>query len=86
MMPGIQYGLGVEKDGVYIRYVDSSKQKKQTLRKIESVEDFVSFIKARAEKFKCTPDDFIIMCSSSMDFPDEYTKNKKVIKLAHALR
>ena len=86
MMPGIQYGLGVYKDGVYIRYVDSSKQKTQTRRKIVSVEDFVTFIKERAKKFKCEPDDFIIMCSSSMDFPDEYTKDKKVIKLAHDLR
>lgn len=31
-------------------------------------------------------DDLIIMCSSSMDFPEEETKNKKVIALAHALR
>lgn len=86
MMPKIQYGLGVEEDGVYIRYIDTAKQKKPTLRKIESVNDFVTFIKTRAEKFKCTPDDFIIMCSSSMDFPEEVTKDKKIIKLAHAIR
>ncbi len=86
MMPGIQYSLEVCEDGVYVRYVNSAKQKTQTHRKIESVEDFITFIKERAKKFRCQPDDFIIMCSSSMDFPEESTKNKKVIALAYALR
>lgn len=86
MMPGIQYTLGVEKDGVYIRYVNSSKQKTPSKRKVTSVEDFVAFVKARLKKFKCKPEDLIIMCSSSMDFAKEYTKDRAVIKLADALR
>lgn len=86
MMPGIQFGLGVESDGVYIRFVKTAKQKKQTKRKIESVDDFISFIKEKAKAAKCNPDDLIIMCSSSMDFADEYTKDPNVIKLANDLR
>ena len=85
MIPLIQYGLGVYEDGVYIRYQDTEKGKEKR-RLIKSVDDFATFIKLRSKKAKCNPDDFIIMCSSSMDFPKEYTNNKKVIALARALR
>lgn len=86
MIPGIQFVLGVDEDGVYIRFVKTAKQKRQSRRKIKSVEDFVSFIKAKAKAANCEPDDLIIMCSSSMDFPHEYTKDTKVIKMARTIR
>lgn len=86
MIPYIQYGLGVYKDGVYIRYVNSATQKTPTKRKVKSVSDFQNFIKSRIKKFNLNVDDLFVMCSSSMDFPEESTSNKKVIALAHALR
>jgi hypothetical protein len=85
MIPGIQFGLGVDKDGVYIRYVEIG-QKKERRRKVESVVDFSTFMIERSEKAGVLVDDFIVMCSSSMDFPEEYTSDKNVIKLARELR
>ena len=36
--------------------------------------------------FKGLPDEVLTLCSSSLDFPDEYTKNKSVIKLCDWIR
>lgn len=85
MIPFVQYGLGIDNDKVVLRYQDKAKGP-QIKRVIESVEDFVAFIKERCKKAKVKPDDLIIMCSSSMDFPEDSTDNKKTIALAHALR
>jgi hypothetical protein len=85
MIPHIQFGLGIYDDKVKIRFV-KKKNGPQIMREITSVEDFTDFIKEKAKAAKCEVDDLIIMCSSSMDFPEESTKNKKTIKLAHALR
>jgi len=86
MIPYIQYGLGVDEDGVYIRY-QNTERGKQLRRKLVNFEDFKQFIVGRMKKAGVKDaDDLIIMCSSSMDFPEEYTKDKAVIKLAHDLR
>lgn len=88
MIPGIQYSLGVEKDGVYIRYVNRHNvpYSKHLRRKMTSMNDLIAFLHKRAKKFKVNSEDFIIMGSSSLDFPHEYTKRKKVIALANELR
>lgn len=85
MMPGIQFSLTVKQDGVYVRYRPSIKSSVKSKR-IESVKDFIGFIKRKARQAQCDPDDLIVICSSTMDFPEEETKDKAVIKLAHDLR
>lgn len=85
-MPGIQYGLGVETDQVMVRYQDTANGP-QLKRPVISVQDFVQFIKERMKRFKITdPDELVIMCSSSMDFPEDSTDNPATIKLARELR
>ena len=86
MIPGIQYGLGVYSDGVYIRY-QNKENSPQRRRKLTSVADFRKFMLGRMKKFGIkSGNDLVISCSSTMDFPEEATKNKKVIALARALR
>lgn len=85
MIPFVQYGLGIENDKVMLRYQDTAKGP-QLKRIVESVADFASFITERCKKAKVKPDDLIIMCSSSMDFPEDSTDNKKTIALARKLR
>lgn len=85
MIPLIQYGLTCKSDGVYLRYQDTDKGKEKQL-KIKSVEHLDQFLFERAKKAGCYVEDFIVMCSSSMDFPEESTGSKKVITLAHAVR
>ncbi len=85
MIPLIQYGLGIRNDKVMIRYVDTERGK-QKERIVKSVDDFKNFIITRMKLAKCEPEDLIIMCSSSMDFPEDSTNNKKTIKLARELR
>jgi len=85
MIPNKQFSLGVEDNKVKIYFV-KKKGGPEIRRTIKSVEDFAKFITAKAEEAKCKVDDLIIMCSSSMDFPEDSTKDPDVIKLAHALR
>lgn len=85
MIPYIQYGLGIRDDRVELRYQNTAKGK-QLRRVITSVKDFQQFIIDRCKKAKVKPDDLIVMCSSSMDFPEDSTSNKKTIALARALR
>jgi hypothetical protein len=85
MIPHIQFGLGIYDDKVKIRYVEREGGP-QIKRVVTSVDDFIKFIKEKCKAAKCTPEDLIIMCSSSMDFPEDSTDNKKTIKLAKALR
>ena len=89
MIPIIQYGLGIQNDKVVLRYADTEKQgsfEKQKRRVVTSEQDFKSFMQARMKKYNLKADDLIIMCSSSMDFPEDSTNNKKTIALARALR
>ena len=89
MMPLIQYGLGISDDKVVLRYCDNEKQsswEKQKRRVITSVDDFARFMHERMKKYNLKEHDIIMMCSSSMDFPEDSTDNKATIKLARALR
>jgi len=85
MIPNVQFGLGIEKDKVMLRFVEKEGGP-QVKREVTSVKDFTQFILAKAKAAKCEPDDLIIMCSSSMDFPEDSTTNKATIDLAHDLR
>ena len=85
----LQYGLGIRNNRVELRYADTERQRSwehQKRRVVTSVDDFRNFIQSRMKKYKHTADDLIIMCSSSMDFPEDSTSNKKTIALAHELR
>jgi len=77
--------MGVDERGVYMYYVPDVEAPEIT-RIITSVDDFISFVKERAAAVPCDPEDLLIVCSSSMDFPDEYNKDPEVIKLANAIR
>lgn len=73
--------LGCEKDHISIRVRDVDTQKVSTY-KAKNQED----IKYIFEKIKLNDDHDVVMCSSSMDFPQEYTTRKSIIRLAHKIR
>ena len=88
MMPFVQYSLNVDAEGVYVRYVDAPNQPfdKHLRKRIKSMDEFISFLQSRLNQFKLHPDQLIIMASSSMDFPQDYTKDPAVIALANEMR
>jgi hypothetical protein len=86
MIPLIQYVLGIKNDNVVLRFTSKEGQKRQTERVVKSETDFREFMLARMKKYNLKQEDLIIMCSSSMDFPEDDTENKATIALAHALR
>jgi hypothetical protein len=59
---------------------------RRSARVIKSVLDYLSFIIAEGLKHNVAPDSLHVSCSSSMDFPKEYTKDKATIRLADKLR
>lgn len=79
------YCMGIHDDKVKIRYIEKDGGP-EVLREITSIKDYAHFLKGQMEKLRCELDDLCIMCSSSMDFPEDSTDNKKTIKLAHELR
>lgn len=76
--------MTIEKNNVVVKY-DSSSKKKNT-KQLKNFEDYVEFFKNILVKRGIGANDLTIMCSSSLDFPHEYTKKKSVIALANRLR
>ncbi len=85
MIPRVQFTVGVRDDQVKVHFVEREGGPRIE-RIITSVRDFARFIVDKAKAAKCQPDDLIILYSSSMDFPEDSTRNKVTIKLARALR
>lgn len=85
MIPLIQFGLGIYDGKVQIRWQETVHGNEQR-KVIETYDEFIAFLKERITIANCTPDDLIIVCSSSMDFPEEDTDDEKVIALAHQIR
>ena len=86
MIPGIQYGLGIENDQVIVRYSNTINGPVHK-HPIKNKQEFIDFVVPRAKKAGAKNwADLIIVCSSSMDFPEDSTKKKATIRLARALR
>ncbi len=82
-----QYYLTCASDGVQIQAKIGSKPGEYVVvALVSSVRGYVDFFTAEMERFGLEEDDMIIMCSSSMDFPDEYTDNADIIALCDAIR
>lgn len=77
------YTLGVDNDKVVLRWHACGRRHDLELN---SVLDYIAFVLSTANEVGCDADDLTVMCSSSMDFPKDSTKNRATIKLAHALR
>lgn len=70
----------VEDDDVVIYYGADQA------RVIQTLQEYRSFLKARADAQGVEMKDLTVMASSSMDFPEENTKNADTIALAHLIR
>lgn len=77
--------MTVQKDSVVVKYTRFPSKKKVT-KKFKDYEDYLKFFNDILVKRGIKATDLTIMCSSSMDFPNEYTKKKSVIALANKLR
>lgn len=76
--------MTIEKNNVVVKY-DSSSKKKIT-KQLRNFTDYLNFFNNILMKRAVKAEDLTIMCSSSLDFPHEYTKKKSVIALANRLR
>lgn len=65
----------------------SSAQGAKVSRVISSLEDMRQFFTSKAKEFGLPDADHLnIMCSSSLDFPDEYTTDPAVVEMANTIR
>lgn len=82
-----QYYLTCKSDGVEIRAKSGPKAGEYVVVALVTTPNaYVEFFEAEMKKFGIGEDDLIIMGSSSMDFPEEYTDRKDVIALCDAIR
>ena len=68
--------IGVNEDGIHI-----VKNRKEVSKGIKTFDDFIAGLK----KAKYKEDD-IVMFSSSMDFPEEHTKDKQILDLVEEIQ
>ena len=69
--------LNVGKDCVIVSYSDPSK-KDDKKYEVRSKEEFVKFLTEHEYDY--------VLSSSELDFPTEYTKDKKIVKLCDWIR
>lgn len=75
--------LGVEEDGCNLRLNTGESVLNYKFRTKEELRDLFRKIE---NEYKIDLDDVPIMCSSSMDFPEEYTTDKEILALAAFIR
>ena len=73
------YTLLIRDDQVVVQYGDQ-------VRVIHDITDLGLFMADEAKRLGGAVEALTFMCSSTMDFPDEYTKSEKTIALAKVLR
>jgi len=69
--------LGVTSKGIEVKLEGKLLGHCKTIKKLKQIWDKYHFQENESD---------IVMCSSSMDFPKEYTKDKRVIELARKIR
>ena len=74
------YIIGIRNDRVQISWRTRAGTRRH--QPIGSAADLRVFLAKQQAKYKCKADDFVIMHSSSMDFPEDSTSNEATIKLA----
>jgi hypothetical protein len=82
--PATYFFLTIEYDNVVVKYDGTSGGK--VTRPIRDIEDYRQFFISKADEAGVDIDNFDVMCSSSIDFPEEHTKNPKTINLAREIR
>ena len=85
MVPYFQISFGIYEDKVRANYytkVDGG----ETLRVIESYDDYVSFLDEMADKCECQPEHLSTVCYRSMDLPEAHTADSRTVALANAIR
>ena len=80
-----QYYLNCTEDGVSISIKFGPGDYKEAAI-VTNVNAYVEFFEKDMARFDLKEEDLMILCGSSMDFPDEYTDREDVIALCDAIR
>ena len=75
------YNLSVNNDRIEVK-----SEGLTSVRVITDIQYYIRFFTSEAERIGCDIDDLTVMCSSSMDWPEDSTKNKETIALANEIR
>jgi len=80
--PATYFFMTVEGGRLVVKY-DSTEQGAEVTRVIHSMQDYYDFFTSKQHE---AGGDITVMCSSSMDFPEEYTEDADVVALCHSIR
>lgn len=81
--PATRFYLTINSDKVVVEF-DGTKGGRIS-RPVLSAADFDAFLTSKANEAGVTVDDLSVMISSTLHFPDEWTKNPETIALAREL-
>jgi len=73
--------LTIEHDRVVVKFT-STRGGADVTRPIKDVEDFRNFFTSKADEAKVPPETLTVMASSTMDFPEDFTKDQNTVLLA----
>ena len=82
--PPTYFFLTIEEGWLVVKY--TSTQGHAITRHITSEEDLNNFLGLKALNASCKPEDLVVQCSSSLDFPEEEGASQEVIALCDAIR
>jgi len=77
--PATYFLLTIDADKLVVRYDG-------TTRPVASVDNLLAFLRSKAHEAGVPVDDLIVMTSSTLDFPEKYTRDDVVIEMARQIR
>ena len=80
----LTFFLTIDKGRMVVHW--NYRNKRKGWRVVVDEKDMASFMAQIIAKFSIKPDECIVMCSSSLDFPEQYTKDPKIIAWANKIR
>jgi hypothetical protein len=82
--PTTSFLLSIERNRVMVRYDGTSGGK--ITRPIKDENDYYQFLYSKADEANVQLEELRVLCSSSLDFPEEHTRNEATLKLAATIR
>ena len=82
--PATEFFLTLEHNRLWVKYHGIHGGERS--RTVSSLDDLDAFLISKASEAGVRVDDLKIFCSSTLDFPDEFTDNPAIVDMARALR
>ena len=77
------FHLTLDGDIMYLQWKDKNSW---TKKRVRSVDEICQFIAEELDNRNLATEDYMVMCSSTLDWPEDETSNRKTIELCNQIR